>query len=204
MTHRRRNEPSRAPTALGDVLEGTRRAALKRAREAVDRETWLRVVGRRIAERTEVGALKGGELIVHVASAPWAQELSFLTPEIRARLAEVGVNVERIRFRVKSELPKSKAEPTPQPTRNHRAALPKELTNRLESISDEELRRAISGAAGLAIGRISSDETRPRGPAPSVKPRVAPAPRSAEARNAPTDRNSLADRGGSRRSRAKR
>jgi len=131
----RRQPPG--PSTLADVLEGTRRVTLQRTRAAVDKGTWLHAVGTRIAERTEVGQLRDGELMVHVASAAWAQELSLLTREILERLASHGVKAARIRFRVRPELGAAKPKavsPTlahgPDSTRPP-AKLPDELRARL-------------------------------------------------------------------------
>ena len=182
----RRNNANPRPTALGDVLDGTRRVTLKRARAAVDRDTWRRAVGRRIAERTDVGALKQGELTVYVASAAWAQELSLLTREILERLAAHGVKAEKVRFRVKTQPmqsppPGSKAEapaaPPPKP-------LPAELRAHLERVGDDELRGAIAGAAELALSRLS------RGALPTSAPPNARSPRGVAARSAPSDQSS--------------
>lgn len=174
------------PTSVADVLEGTRHATLKRSGAALDRHSWRRAVGRRIAERTEVGALRAGELCVFVASAAWAQELSFLTKEILERLARQGLKAERIRFRVKEGLGAPRvarpARPEPPPV-----ALPQELAAHLATVKDDELRGAITRAAGLALSRLAAraeQERRPARAATSTKP-GARAPRAAAARSAP-------------------
>src|SRR5690606_17951698 len=169
---------------LGEVLGETRELSLKRSRAAVDRDTWRRAVGRRIAERTEVGALRGGELTVYVASPAWAQELSLLTTDIRERLSGFGVRVERIRFRLLAAPPPApRREPPP---RLPKKVVPPELAARLEHVEDEELRRAIEGAAGLALGRLEATSAA----ALTSTRRAARAPRGAEARSARSDRSS--------------
>lgn len=145
----------RAPTAIADVLAGTRRVALKRSRAAVDRDTWRRAVGRRIAERTDVGPLRNGELTVYVASAAWAQELSLLTREIAGCLEALGIRVETVRFRVRTDLarpPRQQPSPAPAPPTR---PLPPEIQERLSTITDVELRSAIADAAGLALSRLA-------------------------------------------------
>src|SRR5690606_35760647 len=142
----------RGPTALGEVLGETRELSLKRSRAAGGRDAWRRAVGRRSAERTEVGALRGGGLTVYVAPPAWAQERSLLTTDIRERLSGFGVRVERIRFRLLAAPPPApRREPPP---RLPKKVVPPELAARLEHVEDEELRRAIEGAAGLALGRL--------------------------------------------------
>jgi len=179
------------PTPLGEVLAGTRQVALKRSRAAVDRDTWRRAVGRRIADRTDVGALRAGELTVYVASAAWAQELSLLTREIASVLEASGVHIERVRFRVRTELarkpPRERRSPHP------RQALPSELEARLAGIDDVELREAIGEAATLALSRLTAEQARRSAPAPkrgdvTEAPQSARDPRAVAARSAPTDR----------------
>ena len=204
----RRHAPAKGPSPLADVLEGTRRVTLERTRAAVDRDTWRRAVGTRIADRTEVGQLRNGELVVHVASAAWAQELSLLTPEILERLAAHGVTAERVRFRVSAELGAKKGKgqaaamkATPRPNAPA-PKLPDEFRARLEHVRDDELRGAIAGAAALALSRLAkvSAKAKQRGAATSEKPRARD-PRSAATRSAPQDQSSAAPRGAPRRKR---
>ena len=186
MSTRRDNSGPR-PTALGDVLDGTRRVTLQRSRAAVDRDTWRRAVGRRIADRTDVGQLKQGELTVYVASAAWAQELSLLTREIIERLGAHGVRVEKVRFRLKApqapraERPSQEEKPAPPPK-----PLPAEFRARLDRVSDDELRGAIAGAAELALSRLAHGAERPATRLAERKPeRRAGAPSPPEAARNP-------------------
>ena len=200
----RRQPPG--PSTLADVLEGTRRVTLQRTRAAVDKGTWRQAVGTRIADRTEVGQLRDGELMVHVASAAWAQELSLLTREILERLASHGVKAERIRFRVRPELGAARPKPgSPAPGQGPVSArppakLPDELRARLTHVVDDELRGAIAGAASLAFARLAKPAEKNKPPATSAKP-DARSPRVAAARSAPQDRSSAAPRVNPRRKR---
>lgn len=184
MSTRRDNSGPR-PTALGDVLDGTRRVTLQRSRAAVDRDTWRRAVGRRIADRTDVGQLKQGELTVYVASAAWAQELSLLTREIIERLGAHGVRVEKVRFRLKAqqapraERPSQEEKPAPPPK-----PLPPEFRAHLDRVPDDELRGAIAGAAELALSRLARGPGKVAPPAartPRATPDAATAPHAARA-----------------------
>ncbi|MGC4088901.1 MAG: DUF721 domain-containing protein [Polyangiaceae bacterium] len=185
----RREKQGASPTALGDVLDGTRKVGLQRARAAVDRDTWRRAVGPRIAERTDVGQLKQGELTVYVASAAWAQELSLLTREIMERLQAHGVRVEKVRFRVKTQAAPAKTAARPQPKAAPAKPLPADLRAHLDRVGDDDLRRAIAGAAGLALSRLAARAT--NAPATSAPP-AARNPRAAAARSAPSDQSSAA------------
>lgn len=187
MTPRRSSKPDR-PASLGDVLSSTRRITLENSRAAIDQESWRQAVGTRIADRTEVGALRGNELLVRVASAAWAQELSLLAPEILARLSGLGLEVTRLRFLVKASLAKTPAPVRDKAPRAPARPLPEALRGRLERIEDAELRAAITEAASLALSRPER--------ATSKRP-AAPTPPAAEGRSAPTGRSGLLPRSGS-------
>lgn len=193
--------PRPGPTPLGDVLSATRRVTLSRSKAALDKESWRLAVGRRIAERTEVGSLRQGELTVYVASAAWAQELSLLTREICERLASAGVTVERVHFRVRAGLGKAQS-PLSERKKVPVPPLPSELAARISRIGDDELRAAITQAAGLSLARLAAAPKRSP-EVPSVK-RGAPSraatstlpaardPRAAAARSAPKAQSSVA------------
>ncbi len=191
-----RGRPPRGgePAHIGPLLNATRAEAARALRLGpVDLELWRSVVGPRIAERTRPGSVRRQLLTVTVASAVWAQELSLLASDILARLAEAGLNVTGIRFVVgkltRAELLRV-APPPPPP----RAALPRDLSGRIEQIEDPELRAVIAEAArsSLALER------------PTSTTRAAPDPRSVASRNARSDPAGLAPSAASRRSRATR
>src|SRR5262249_22807512 len=92
---------ARQPTPLAALVDPAREVFAKNAGIAIDRESWRRAVGDRIAERTEPGWLKGSVLTVIAASSAWAQELSLLSSEIVRRLVERGLRVQAIRFVVR-------------------------------------------------------------------------------------------------------
>jgi len=144
---------------------------------AIDRESWRRAVGTRIAARTEPGRLRAGVLTLHVASPAWAQELSFFTGEMLKRVNELGVRATSIRFQVRPDAGKKPAAAAhhlpPQP----RAELSPEMLSELAGVSDPALRKAIAEAAAMGLGRAELSSKRPaRGPA------------GAGARSAPKDR----------------
>jgi hypothetical protein len=142
----------RAPSPLGSLLEGARDVTARAGGVAVDRENWRLAVGARIASRAEPGRLRAGVLTVYVASAAWAQELSFLTADILKRVVTLGVPAKSLRFLVRPELSK----PTPQrpvAAPPKRAPLPEELRQTLASIDDAELRDTIATAASLSLAR---------------------------------------------------
>ena len=50
-------------------------------------EAWPELVGERIARQAQAVAVRDdGVLVVRVRSAPWAQELSLMTPQVIARI----------------------------------------------------------------------------------------------------------------------
>jgi len=176
------------PASLGSLLATSRDAAARLAGTAIDRDQWRRVVGERIALRTEPGPKRGRELTVFVASASWAQELSLLVDEIVARLKAVKVNVDTVRFRVRAI--ESPARERAAPKRAERKApLPPALAQQLGEIEDAELREAIGQAASLWLARELPTRAKPT----SVQP-AARTPRAAESRNARSDRTPLSAR----------
>ncbi len=197
---KRRDDQRQAPASLGEVLADSRKYALERSRAPMDRYSYRLAVGRRIAERTELGSLKRGELTVYVASPAWAQELSLLAPEMLSRLKERGLAVERLRFRLSTKQQQTRAEPVAKKPPLPRA-LPPELDARLAKLTDDELRSAIAEAAGLAFGRALERERRA---AATSKPPAARGPRAAATRSAPPDRSSGPSPVASRDTRAKR
>ena len=144
------NQRSR-PRMLAELLDGARVVSSQRGRVAVDRDTWRRLVGDRVARRTEPGGLSGGVLTIYVASAPWAQELSLLTTELLERLKPLGLTISSVRFRVRQQIQGPASQPKRRPAA--RAPLPGELQQRVDSIEDPELRQVIADAAELWLGR---------------------------------------------------
>jgi hypothetical protein len=138
----------------------------------IDRETWRRAVGERIAARTEPGRLRNGVLTLHVASAAWAQELSFFTTDLLARVKELGVAVTGLRFQVRPIAGRA-VTPAAASAPRARAALPPDIEERLRAVSDPALRAAIAEAAALGLATRASSAPRARGPR-SVAERSAP------------------------------
>lgn len=175
------HSPRNKPAALGVLLASSREAAARYAGTVIDREQWRRIVGERIAARTEPGAKRGRELTVHVASASWAQELSLLVNEIVVRLKAAGVSVDTVRFRVREIVTPTRDAAALRPT-YRKAALPSSLLEQLERIEDPELCAAIGEAAALWLALDdSANKATPVEP-PKVRSRSAsskPPPTSA-------------------------
>ena len=177
MPRRRDDDPARrAPTPVGQLLRTSRELAPKSGR--LDTEQWRRIVGERVAERTRPASIQDGTLLVYVASAVWAQELTLLSPAIVERLAKAGVPATALRFRVGDigEREAKKPAPAPPPAAPPKARLPSDLEERLSHIGDPALRAAIAEAAAYSLGR------------PSETPRGHRAPRSGASRTDPTAR----------------
>ena len=172
------------PASLGTLLATSREAAARLAGTAIDREQWRRVVGERIAARTEPGPKRGRELTVFVASASWAQELSLLVNEIVVRLKAAHVHVDTVRFRVRAIAAPLRDPAAPKPA-SRKAVLPAKLMQHLSQIEDHELRDAIGEAAALWLAR--EDTPASSGSPTSTRPGVR-SPRAAESRTARSDR----------------
>ncbi len=172
--------PRERPASLGTLLATSRDAAARLAGTAIDREQWRRVVGERIAQRTEPGPKRGRELTVFVASASWAQELSLLTNEIVERLKTVHVYVDNVRFRVRAIAPPLREASAPKPS-ERKGPLPPKLVAHLREIADDELRDAIGEAASLWLA-LEAPARRAISTPPAVR-----SPRAAESQSARSD-----------------
>ncbi|MBN2197505.1 MAG: DUF721 domain-containing protein [Polyangiaceae bacterium] len=162
-----RDSPT-TPTLLATLLSDAQRVTAQAARAGpVSRETWRRVVGDRIANRTQVGRLEQGSLEVVVSSPVWAQELAFLSREIVARMHKLGLPVDRVRFRV-GAVPALEALAT-RGSRVAPVALPQDLEASIAAIDDPDLRATVAEAARYSLGRYAASLTTSRS---------APGPRS--------------------------
>lgn len=170
---------------LGELLDGARVVSAQRGKVAIARDTWRRILGDRIARRTEPGGLHDGVLTIYVASAPWAQELSLLTTELLERLAPLKLSIKSVRFRVRQQIQAPVALRKRRPAA--RAALPSELQRRVEQVDDPELRQVIADAAELWLGRAEKLSAKS----------AAPGPRSAGARSDPSGKKSAPPRAAS-------
>ncbi len=189
----------RGPELLGELLADARaRAARSGEPGRIDAGLWRSVVGPRIGDRTAPGRVERGTLLVRVASAVWAQELSLLSDDIVARLRAAGLEVDALRFRVEKidPLPRiaAPAAPAPPPV-----PLPDELQARLAEIDDPELRKTIAAAAGYSLALEAQRED-----AASGTKRGAPAPRSAASGSDRPDQSSRVPHAKPRRNRGDR
>ncbi len=152
---------------------------------------WRAAVGPRIAEQAVPLSLDDGVLLLRTTSSTWASELSMLSDVIRARLAEHGVNVSQLRFRVgKLELPARPVERRATRTVPAPVPLPPSLEHDVRHVADDELRAEIARAAAQSLAFTELSES----------PRAARAPRSAERETSPPARTEGAARGGPPRS----
>lgn len=83
--------PTRAPTLLGDLLQGVvqRRGWRERLRGAAVFAHWEELVGPELSRRCEPVRLVGGLLVVRAESTVWAAEVAYLVGQIVARAADV-------------------------------------------------------------------------------------------------------------------
>lgn len=136
------------PVSVADLVGGVVRKAPS-APGVVDEITWRRAVGVQVAKRTQPMRLERGVLTVKVASSAWAQELSLLEGTLRARLADLGIVVTQVRFRVGEVAPPQRLPGARVDMRRKRApvVLSDEVLGALERVADDEVRAAIADAA---------------------------------------------------------
>jgi hypothetical protein len=111
-----RGKRSDLPRRLGDILT----PALGRivgSEEARAYAAWSRAVGEPVTRGTRPKAFRRGQLTVECASSVWANELTYLGPQILRRMDEVapGHPVERFRFVVGRLHAPDSAEDDPPP-----------------------------------------------------------------------------------------
>jgi len=139
---------------LGSILAKTRsvRAPAGMHPPAIARAVWEAAVGPRIAARTQPVRLERGVLLVRVATAAWASELSMLAESIIAQLRAHGVVIDSVRFAVGKISP-----PVARPAKPAvviappNAALPESLQPLVAKIDAPELRDAVTRAAATSI-----------------------------------------------------
>jgi predicted nucleic acid-binding Zn ribbon protein len=147
-------QTARTPTPLAQLLDDAQTETARRAGAAFTPTVWRGAVGARIADRTRVGSLVRGTLTIYAASSTWANELTFLTADIIARLRAAGVDVHTLKFRIKDlgAPPNPKTARASAPRAPAKAPLPPDLVRRLAQVEDPELRAAIAEAAALSLG----------------------------------------------------
>jgi hypothetical protein len=148
-----------APEAIGMVIDRAGEDRFASQRSPIAEHAWRRAVGARIADRAKPMSLENGVLVVKVATAAWAHELSLMKTDLLKPLASHGVR--DIRFRVGAieaaqrapEQRKSRAVPKAAP-------LSGELAESVAKIEDPELRELIALAAGSSIAWQEHTEQR--------------------------------------------
>lgn len=118
---------------------------------------WRRAVPARVFARARPVRLSHGVLYVHTATPSWALELDHLKQQLLASVQKHApeARVKELRFRT-GPLPEPPSGSRPERRRPEPvivAALPEALARALAAIDDDQLREAISGAAGVALGR---------------------------------------------------
>jgi hypothetical protein len=118
---------------------------------ALLRASWPHAVGKEIARRTEILAVRGRTLLVRVPDAGWQKVLHRMEPEIIARLRSLAAEIAPMRLGF-SQGPVAESEEVPRraPHRVPRA-LPAEVEAAATAIDDAELRARFLSAAALYL-----------------------------------------------------
>jgi predicted nucleic acid-binding Zn ribbon protein len=145
---------SSAATAAATWLGSQELAQVLRPHMAKAR--WAQIVGPQVDAVTEVQAVRGGILFVHVKNSVWAQELTMLREDIirRLNLDLGGPVITSIQFNgsgfQKIEVQKQEtSSPLPTEEEVRSIALPPEkllkITQSIQNITDDALRERMSG-----------------------------------------------------------
>jgi hypothetical protein len=150
-----RDGRSGPPRRLGDVIS----PALDRlagSDEARAYAAWARAVGDPVSRGTRPRAFRRGQLTVECASSVWANELTYLGPQILRRMDEVapGHPVQRFRF-VVGRLPAPEPEDSAPGVAKQETVAPsaKENGRQQEAAPDTEA-AARAQAEGVQDGRL--------------------------------------------------
>ena len=137
----------RRPTAVSDILETVFRGhpLERRIREGGVWLVWDDAVGEQISSKAQPAKLNEGVLTVHVSSAPWLQQLTFLKEEIRKKVNDrLGQEIVKEIFLKAGRLPKR--ETAPAATRRPRPATPDDkerVATHISDITDADLRSSL-------------------------------------------------------------
>ncbi len=165
----RRSEP---PRRLGDILKPTVQR-LTSGDEARAYAVWARAAGDQVGEATRPRAFSHGALTVECESSVWANELTYLSRTILARMGELdpGHPVRRLRFWVRRRAPMQEEPPAASNDRQRGASLHPEDVSAAQAaagdVADERLRSAIEAALRAA----STDSGGPLAPEPDRHPK---------------------------------
>ncbi len=147
----------RGPRRLGEILA----PAVTRLTSSDDARAyalWARAAGEQVARTTAVRAFSRGVLTVECESSVWANELSYLSGEILARMAEMdpGNPVRKLRFRVRRAVVTQEETPAVAKESERGESLRSEdvsaAREAAEGVADERLRAAIEAALRAASG----------------------------------------------------
>lgn len=118
---------------------------------ALLRAAWPHAVGKEIARRTEVLAMRGRTLLVRVPDAGWQKVLHRMEPEILGRMKRVAEDLAPLRLGF-SQGPIVDSDPRPPtPPKTDPSPVPAEIATAAAAIDDPELRARFLGAAALYL-----------------------------------------------------
>jgi hypothetical protein len=149
------------PRRLGDILTPAL-GKLAVSDEARAYAAWARAVGEPVTKGSRPRAFRRGQLTVECASSVWANELTYLGPQILRRMDEVapGHPVERFRFIV-GRLQASEADPPGDPSED-----PREAT---DGASVKDVQAVAAATAGRDSGASAAEgDHRHRPPVPDA------------------------------------
>lgn len=145
------------PRSLGEILAPAV-SRLTSSDEARAYALWARAAGEQVAQTTTVRAFSRGVLTVECESSVWANELSYLSREILARMSGIdpGNPVRKLRFRVRRGVVAQEETPAVAKNSQRGESLRTEdvsaAREAAEGVADERLRAAIEAALRTASG----------------------------------------------------
>lgn len=118
---------------------------------ALLRAAWPHAVGKEIARRTEILAMRGRTLLVRVPDPGWQKVLHRMEPEILGRMRRVAEDLAPLRLGFSQGPIVDSEAPSPTPPRTAPPPVPAEVAVAAAAIDDPELRARFLGAAALYL-----------------------------------------------------
>lgn len=136
----RMRRPASVTDLLGSILRGT--PAEMRLKEGRIWEVWDEAVGSKIAKHVQPVAFREGTLTLHVDSAPWLQQLTYLKKDLIAKVNE-ALDEELVKeLQMKAAKVRSTAAKPQEPVKRRKLTEDEQtwIKEQAEAVDDPELR----------------------------------------------------------------
>lgn len=127
---------------------------------------WEKAVPERVLQNARPVRVSRGVLTIHTATTVWAHELEMLGPQLLESLQKRApqAKVQKLRIKVGPLPPMERTTPRERHTTPvvPVTALPEELARALAAVGDDQVREAVTRAAGVSLGAAEARGRRGR------------------------------------------